>query len=93
MGDSSGLKQKRLSKALSRGPDSGCHWCPCRVSTCTPTSKQHTHTLTHTAIVLTPEDTGTDSSKTFWHLHPFRAKSEPLVSCCLGPMSLQFVHL
>ena len=63
------------------------------MSTGTPSSKQHTHTRTHTAIVLTPEETRTDSSRTFWHLRPFRAKSEPLVSCCLGPMSLEFVHL
>lgn len=63
------------------------------MSTGTPSFKQHIHTLTHTVIVLTPEETGTDSSKTFWHLRPFRAKSEPLISCCLGPMSLEFVHL
>lgn len=90
-----GLNQKRLREAPPRGPDSGRHWCrsSCSVSTGTPSFKQHIHTLTHTVIVLTPEETGTDSSKTFWHLRPFRAKSEPLISCCLGPMSLEFVHL
>lgn len=56
-----------------------------------PRHPSSTHTLTHT--VLTLEETGTDSSKTFWHLRAFRAKSEPQVSSYLGPMSLEFVHL
>lgn len=46
-----GLNQKRLREAPPRGPDSGGHWCrsSCSVSTCTPTSKQHTHSDAYSA--------------------------------------------